>query len=386
MQRIIVITLALCACILISTPSHAGVKAKAILEMLRKPNIQQPSISRAYRRAYMYEVGIGTSAAKRVLSARLSYRKELQEVGRLHQRIQHTSLLSTNFQLLRHDIAKTIINKTLRASLLEHLKHGNPASLLNELENYYHLAPNYIPTYHVTMEASESFARNALAYLRRHPHKPNWPLRHILRTEGIDPAIKEEIRGIINRGYVPSDQADHFLKLLQAAYEQYQRLLEASIQDENVKATVAIYKYLADELQAFVAANKRAPRFGKENEAEHDLFNLILVLAYNHRSNHFEQAIPHIFRLYELLEMFPSPRLEEQATLKELTKFIKEYNDVPQSVHMRDLLQPRRNEDILYESILYWQRNSPAFLEEFSMILLRHKTKTKYIPPPFNYY
>lgn len=394
MQLFRLITLILCTSILTSLPSHAGgPHGRAILKMLQANKVfQKIPVSavrrRAYieRRAHMYEVSNTFTPAKKVLNAQLHYRRELQAVVHLYKQIQQASPLSSNLKLLRLDIEKTIVNKTLRESLLNHLEHSGVSSMIGELEDYYHLAPDHIPTFRITIESSETFARNALAFLRKHPYKPNWPLRHILKTEGIDPALKEEIRNIIGKGYVLADQENHVLKLLQEAYEQYQRILKESAQDETVEATVAIYEYLANELETFTTKNQRPPVFRQANEEERDLFNLITVLVYHHEANVFEQVIPHIRRLYELLERFPSPRYEETQTVRELTKFIQEYNTFPQSVHMRDFLHPRPNEDLLYESILYWKQNSTAFQEELNTIFLRHTTRTEYLPRPFNYY
>ena len=179
---------------------------------------------------------------------------------------------------------------------------------------------------------------------------------------------------------------DRALQLLQTAYEQYRSILKESAIDEDVQATVAIYEHLADELEAFTRDNHRPPMFQKANEQERHLFNLVTVLAYNHGANCFEQAIPHIYRVYELLERFPSPRYGESETLKEFTRFVEQYNDVPQSVHMRDFLNPRPQEDMLYESILYWKRNSPEFQQAIDNFILRRTINTEYLPRPFNYY
>ena len=382
------IILSLCVCILASLPLQGGVPpvGRVVLEMLRKTSVKKPAIPRVKRTGYMYEVGMTSTPAKRALNAQLKYHREIQQAGHLYERIQRTPLLSLRSQELQQDIEGTIVNKTLRKSLLAHLEKRYMSAMLTDLENYYHLAPDYFPTFYATMAPAARFARDALAYLQQHPYKPNWPLRYILKTEGMDPALKKTIQNIVNKGIVPADQVDRVLQLLQTAYEQYQRILKDSATDENVEATVAIYKYLANELEAFTTENQRPPMFQRENEYERDLFNLISVLVYHHESNIFEQVIPHLYRLYDLLERFPLPRYEEADTLRELTKFIEQYNDLPKGVHMRDILQPRPQEDMLYESILYWQRNSPAFQEQINNLILRKTTKTEYLPRPFNYY
>ena len=182
-------------------------------------------------------------------------------------------LITNTFPHLRRSIEKTIVNKTLRASLLKHMEEGHRSSMLHELEDYYHLTPNHVPLFYASMEPAELFARHALEYLQNHPHKPNWPLRHILKTEGIDPALKEEIRDVFNKGVVPPNRVNHILQVLQTVYLQYQHILKESEADGTVQATVAIYQYLADELETFTTTHKRLPEF----RFEHTFMRLIAL-------------------------------------------------------------------------------------------------------------
>ncbi len=362
------------------SPSKFFPKRHAVMDMLHDT---RPEI-RLTRRAHMYEVATSYTPAKKNLNARLRYLNEIKEAGRLYDHIRHTGLLSNTFPHLRRSIEKTIVNKTLRASLLKHMEEGHRSSMLHELEDYYHLTPNHVPLFYASMEPAELFARHALEYLQNHPHKPNWPLRHILKTEGIDPALKEEIRDVFNKGVVPPNRVNHILQVLQTVYLQYQHILKESEADGTVQATVAIYQYLADELETFTTTHKRLPEFRFEEERE--FYNLLNVLAYFHEANRFEKALPQIRRLYTILERFPTPFYDEAGTIKELNKFIEKYNDFPQSVEVRDLLQPREHEDMLYTSIEYWKRKSPAFQKHFNDLFLRRTIKTEHLPPPFNYY
>lgn len=363
-------------------PQHRNTAPQkpAVLDIL---NDHTPT-NRAKRRAYLYDVGTSHTPAKKHLNNHARYLNEIKRAGQLYDRIQHTPAFSPYFKELRHEVEETIVNKTLRASLLKHIEEGNQTAALNELTSFYHLAPNHIPTFYAFTEPAEMFARQALEYLQNHPHKPNWPLRYILKTEGIDPALKAEIRNIVNEGSVPADYVDYTLQLFQTVYEQYQYILEESLVDESVQGTVLIYKYLVDELEVFTSEHQRLPQW--EFEEERDLFNLISVLAYSHRANRFEQVIPYIYKLYDLFEKYPVPHFDESQTMRELDKFIKEYKDLPQSIHIRDFLHPRGQENMLYESVEYWKRNSPSFRDHFNKVFLRQTIQTEHLPPPFNYY
>lgn len=341
------------------------------------------SQTRFQRMADLYRVGMSRPPAKVVLSNRYRYLREIRSVSQLHDRISGVSSIWLNETQLRKDIERTIINKTLKQSLLTHLEQDHRIAILQELEDYYHLSPGYIPTFRAFTLPAETFARNALSYLQKHPHKPNWPLRHILKAEGIDPALKQAIRKLIEQDKIPAEQTDQALKLFQAVYEQYNHLLKQSTQDPEVQLTVEIYKNLAEELEQFTQENNRPPKFQAESEYERDLFNVVAVLAYHHETNCFEQVIPYINRVYEILEKFPSPKFTEEVTLQELKKFITTHHTFPQSVHLRDILNPRPSEDMLYESILYWKQHSPSFQKEVDALI---PIQQKSYPPSFHYY
>lgn len=295
---------------------------------------------------------------------RYRYKKEIHDAAQLYTHIIRTPDIASKSHELNKEIEKVVINNTLRQTLLSHTQNQQRSSILYELEDYYHLTPNHISTFYPLATAEEIFARNALSYLCKHPHKPNWSLRLLLRTEGIDPALKHEIREAIKQDVISPDQMGHILQVLRTMHQQYKCLLKNAPHDEEVVATVAIYKNVTEAFEEFTTVNGRHPEHQPDNVYERDLFNLVSVLAYHHQANLFEQVIPYINKMYELLEKYPYPRNKEELTLRDLDKFIEQHHMLPRGVQSRDILNPIPSEDMLYESMLYWQKNSPTFQQE----------------------
>lgn len=322
------------------------------------------------------------SAAKQTLNTRFAYKEEIQRASQLYNRIQNATKLGTHYAALRKDIESTIVNQTLRKSMLTHLENNRQASMLQELADYYHLAPKYIPTFNATMPPSETFAWNALIYMKKHPHKPTWALRHVLKTDGIEEPLKNAIRAFVKKDVIEADEQINFLNLLRAAYKQYTAVLDNAAKDDSVTETVAIYKELADALEIFTATHNRAPMGANKGE-ERGLFNRVGTLLYLNRSNQFEAIIPHLERLYALTERFPTPRHgSEQETLKDVIQFKEKYNRLPQSILLREhLTSLPPQEAMLYESMLYWKQHSTSFSQQLDRLMFPQQDN--YYPPYF---
>ena len=369
-------------CLSLHTPAWGGIKGGRLLRTSRAAGERVPShVSQV---AAIFKIASEYSPAKRVLNARYLYQRELREASKLYERARNATPMTSDIVHLQTDIERTIVNNTLRASLLDHLQKGERSSILYELEDYYHLTSDYLPTFRAMMVSEESFARNALSYLKNHPHKPNWPLRHMLKTEGIDPTLVKQIKKLINQDIIAEGKTGQALQLLQKLHKDYHRLLKESMIDEEVAETVAIYESLADEVEEFTATNHRAPKFRADEEYERDLYNLIAVLAYHHQANLFEQVLPHIKRLYAVLERYPSPHYPRADVLRELGRFIEKNNILPRSIYERDIFNQYPNEDVLYESILYWRHQDPTFQQELEKLPAYRKIKGDM--PSFNYY
>ncbi len=329
----------------------------------------------------MYYQGLRLTDAKRLLNAQFAYQEEIRRASQLYNRIQNAGKLGANYVALRKDIESNIINQTLRKSMLTHLEKGHQASIPQELSDYYHLAPKYIPTFNATSHPAETFAWNALLYLIKHPHKPTWALRHVLKTDGVDEPLKDVIREFIKKDKILPKDHNELLGLLREAHEQYTHVLNDAAKAPSVVETIAIYKELADSLEIFTTTYNRAPMWANQGE-ERDLFNRVTTLLYLNQNNQFEAIMPYLERLYTLTEQFPTPRGSEKETLNELIKFKEKYNHLPQSVLLREhLTSMPPQEAMLYESMLYWKQHSPTFNKQLEKLIFPQQEN--YYPPYF---
>lgn len=311
-------------------------------------------------------MGLSNSYAKKVLNNRFVYTDEVRRASQMYQRIGQITSVSSAFRQLRQDIQANIVNQTLRTNLLRHLDNGDKAGMLDDLADYYHLLPKYLPTFYASTDPAETFAWDALGYLRRNPHKPNWALRQVLKTEQVDPNLKEDIRNFLKQDEIPLSEADRFINVLRIAYQQYSDVLAAAEKDPTVQETVNIYSQLANEMEVFTVMHNRAPRW--DIEEERDLYNRFETLLYQNKINQFELILPYLEKLYTFAEEFPLARLDEATTLKDVKDFVEKYGELPQGVRMREFLTQRPGEPLLYESMLYWQKHSSAFFERINII------------------
>lgn len=206
-----------------------------------------------------------------------------------------------------------------------------------------------------------AFATNTLQYLHDHPHRPNFLLKEILKTDGVDAALVTKIKQALNRPEISVTDAD-LSAALQEAYVQYQVILDLAKSDPLVIETVNIYENLAQEYQQFAQKNNRGPVFN--NVWERDLYNRVEIILYNNPTNRFGLVMPHIKKLYDLTGRFPAPRLPEPETLAGIRHFFRENHFLPRPVWQRDLLNPVTSEETFFEVMEFWKAQSPNFKQE----------------------
>ena len=329
-------------------------------------------------KANVYAIALSNFPAKQALNRRFAYTQEVRRASQLYYRINHTHESEPTFGKLRHDIQNNIVNRTLQKNMLAHLDQGNKLSMLNDLAEYYHLSPKYLSSFDSSPHAEETFVLDTLRYIRKHPHKPSWALRQVLKTPGVDESLKAQIRELLKQNEVSAEETNTYVNVLRQAYQQYLEAVEQAEKDPYVLATLKIYKQLGEEMAVFTSLNKRSPRWGEENER--DLYNRFETLLYHNQVNQFEAIIPYIERLYMFAESFPAPRIDEDLTLKYLKGFWQKHGRLPQSVYLRDFLTQLPDEALLYEEMLYWRQHSPAFQDAINELTI---PKTDNFYPPY---
>lgn len=388
----------------------AGISAKATEQLTRQISREASYVT---RNARAFSVGLSFSPTKHILNQRFQFQQEYDRALRLYKNLQEKTLSSDK---LREQIQTTIVNNTLKASLLNQLDRGELRGMTQEMEQYFNLTPK-LPFFSTSAAPSESFAREARGYLMLHKHKPSWQLREIIQfggmravqeqvsrfTEGIpqhealaaynlseDEAkqlsamyeqaekFNGQIKAFLTQNTHSPQEYEDVLEILRKMNDLYDELLAFAKNSTSVKSTVEIYKNLLTDMEKFVAEHHRAPTW--QDPLERPLHNLFEPLVFGNQLNKFEEIIPILTRLYSLSETYPAKRLTEETTLKNIKKFRDTHGFFPRSVLIRDFFDTRPDEPMLVEAMSYWRRNSKAFASELNELMFPNE---KNLFPPF---
>lgn len=359
----------------------------------------------ALRNARRFNTSLTLTPSKQILNFKFRYKREYQQATRLYHKIQQAPAI--NLQSLKTDINTQIRNNTLRSSLLSLLQIQNYSVMLQEMEEYFHLAPQ-LPFFAASAAPQESFAHAVQNYMKLHPHKPSWRLRETIQFGGmkhIKPALEETvsapeesvtaldnipeqeksvltelyrqaeennvvIKNFITKSQLTPAESEEMLAALRKSYLLYEELINFAQNAPAVRDTVEIYTQLAKETEEFMLQHRRAPSW--ENPEERELANLFPVLVFHNQANMFEEMIPIMNKLYTLTEQYPTRRLSAAETLRYVEDFLNKYHHMPRSVHIRDFFDTKPDEALLYEAMLYWRHADPTFGEK--LIQMEHPT------------
>lgn len=353
------------------------------------------------------------SPAKQILNTRLQFQREYARAVKLYQHIQQPERYSP--EALREEIQNTIINNTLKNTLLQDLDRGFHSGMAQELEQYFNLA-SQLPVLSTSTGLDEAFAQAVKGYFKDHPRKPSWHLREIIQFGGmraikakfsqlmkmyplesaaainnLEPEEAKELLALYDRAEALNEQIKQFiakdsptpqeyeaiLEPLREMYRLHEKLLTFANNSRSVKSTLETYRNLLDDMEAFVAANHNAPLWKPLEERA--LFLRFELLVFGNQVNQFEEVIPILQKLYTITEMYPIQRMTEQETINFLQNFFKKEGFWPRSVQSRDFFDTRKDEPLLFEAMTYWKRNSPAFAQELNKLMFPEENNF----PPF---
>lgn len=397
-------------------PAYAQLGKQAPKALLNSAKItEQVTRQIAYsvpNNARCFHIGLSNSPAKQILSLRTQFQQEYESSLRLYYTIQQ-SQKTHDISLLRETIEKTVVNNTLRKSLLSHLEANEFSSMEQEVEAYFHLTPR-LPVFAYSSSPTESFAQQAAGYLSRHTHKPSWKLREIIKFghirtikpkldkalaqngeiafDGLTKEETQQLNELYSRAETANEQLRNFLfreklsqsdredltVLLRQAYTGYENLLAFARNSQSVQNTLKIYTNLLADFEAFTAKHHRFPSW--DIPEERMMLHLFNPLVFANQVNFFEEIQPVIIRLYRLTEQFPVTNSTERQTLDDLKKFVEKHGHQPRSVAHRTFTNTKPNEVLLYRDMLYWKEHSPAFAENLRELTFPAQTDT---PPSF---
>ena len=387
----------------------AGMSSKAAGQLSRQVSRE---VSYVTRNAQAFAVGLSNSPTKHILNQRFQFQREYARAVALYQSLQAQPTVHP--EKLRAQIEKTIINNTLRTSLLNNLDRGYFSGMTQDLEQYFNLTPK-LPFFSNKSIPEESFAIAARSYLTRHAHKPSWQLREVIKFGGmrairaelsmIAPSpqqaalaynlnekeaeqlfalyeqadiLNAEIKEFIAKETHTQQEYEEVLVTLRQMNDLYEELLTFAKNSTSVRTTVEIYKNLLADMEKFVAEHHRAPIW--QDPLERPLYHLFEPLVFGNQVNMFEEMIPIMTRLYELTEMYPAKRLSEQDTLKDIQEFKAKHGFLPRSVKIRDFFDIRHDEPMLVEAMSYWKLNSQKFVKELDQLMFPQEED---LFPPF---
>lgn len=389
----------------------AGISSKAAEQLSSKVSRE---VSYVTRNAQAFAVGLSNSPTKHILNQRFQFQREYARAVALYQSLQAQPAVHP--EKLRAQIQKTIINNTLRTSLLNDLDQGYISGMTQDLEQYFNLTPK-LPFFSTSADPSESFAIATRGYLTLHSHKPSWQLREMIKFGGmrtiklelsnsmrnIPPQqavlarnlneeeaeqlftlygradkLNDEIKEFIAKENPTQQEYEDVLVTLRQMNDLYEELLTFAKNSTSVRTTVEIYKNLLADMEKFVAEHHRAPIW--QNPLERPLYHLFEPLVFNNQVNMFEEMIPIMTRLYELSEMYPAKRQTEKDTLQNLKAFKEKHGFLPRSVKTRDFFDLRHDEAMLFEAMSYWKLNSQEFAKELDQLMFPQEED---LFPPF---
>ncbi len=355
--------------------------------------------STVLRTGQQLSVGLSNTTAKQILNRHYRFQLESSRAANLLQQLQTPAFDPAQ---IRQIVDQTIVNNTLRTSLLENLDRENIAGMKQDLSQYFQLSV----TEPFSPAAREAFVADAGSYLQTHPLKPTWRLRetlqfggmHDLRPRLMSDAIKmtpqaastkngleleetqqlfslydraEDLSGIIKKYVGKTTHTDRetaaFSQALEEMHALYADLLTLAKNSRSVQNTIKIYETLLADTEAIVAKHHRLPVW--DNPEERPLAQIFDPLLFNNQSNQFEEIIPILNKLYILTETYPAKRFPENEAFFHLKNFYDKHGFLPRSVHERDFFDARPQEALMFETLTYWTRHSASFVQKVNALV-----------------
>ncbi len=265
-------------------------------------------------------------------------------------------------------IDKTVTNRSLRTFLRTDLLARDAHMLVEDLVNYYTLS--HSPVLHETysmanllhLDGQEAFVDTAFDYLLTHPHKVNLKLRHMMQSQLVANETKGTIQHFINMPDPAGASGAEKTVLrgaLADAYTQYARGVQGAKSADNTKETVAVYARTLTDLQEFVKANGRLPKWNTADSNELMLYTRTETLMHDDRANHFEPVEKLTAQIKALFAEYAPVYPSEQETLKQLKTFMGKSHRFPQARPGNPGVS--EEEANLNEAVMYWliKGNSP---------------------------
>lgn len=295
------------------------------------------------------EVVMFQSSFKQLLNRRQAYQHEINAMAEILPRIIALQASPAPSELAWAEllIKDLVINKTLSSSLLQLLENKEYAQLAKEISDYYAIPLDRDLASLSHRNLRETVVNSALSYAQTHPHKPNLPLRELLKSWKVTARTKEHLRKFLAVPELLHNNPEEFKKFVRDAYNQHQKGLRQSVNAPEVKATIRTYTLALQDLKAFVAKHHRQPMWNSPIK-ERRLYNTLQLILTRNTTNTFYETETIKRQLREVLSQYPNrPFYEFQ---KDFQDFYTKHKRLPQSLQERP--SASLHERMLYDEMV----------------------------------
>ena len=289
------------------------------------------------------------SSFKQLLNRRQAYQHEINAMAEILPRIIALQASPAPSELAWAEllIKDLVINKTLSSSLLQLLENKEYAQLAKEISDYYAIPLDRDLASLSHRNLRETVVNSALSYAQTHPHKPNLPLRELLKSWKVTARTKEHLRKFLAVPELLHNNPEEFKKFVRDAYNQHQKGLRQSVNAPEVKATIRTYTLALQDLKAFVAKHHRQPMWNSPIK-ERRLYNTLQLILTRNTTNTFYETETIKRQLREVLSQYPNrPFYEFQ---KDFQDFYAKHKRLPQSLQERP--SASLHERMLYDEMV----------------------------------
>ncbi len=289
------------------------------------------------------------SSAKQLLNRRQAYQNEIRAMNEVLPRLLLLSEQSKPSELAwaKLLIQDNVINKTLSASLLTLLEKQDYKALVREISSYYAIPLERDLLTLSNKDLRETVAQSALDYAMTHQHKPNLPLRELLKSYKVSPRTKEHLRKYLAVPEILHKDPQGFKAFVRTAHTQHQKGLRQAVSATEVREAIRFYQVTMQELRVFTQKYHRQPRWNAPLK-ERELYNSLQLILVQNGFNTFYEAEMLKRQIRDILNDYPARSF--RAFEEDLKSFYAAYKRLPQSLDKKPHSSER--ERALYSDML----------------------------------
>lgn len=332
-----------------SSSSKTAANAEKILSNLNRGTQGLYSTSTYRHLGQKLEVVMSASPFKKLLNRHQAYQHEINAMTEILPRVMALQADPKPSEVAWAEllIKDQVINQTLSRTLLKLLENEEYAQLSKEISDYYAIPLDRDLESLSKHDLREFVVNSALNYAISHPHKPNLPLRELLKSWKVSQRTKEHLRRFLAIPELLYNNPEEFKKFTRDAYNQHQKGMQQSINAPEVQATISAYNLTLEDLRAFVAKNHRQPMWNAPIK-ERRLYNTLQLILTRNVTNTFLETETIKRQIRDLLAKYPNRSYYD--FLEDFKAFREKHQRLPQSVQERP--SASLHERILYDEMV----------------------------------